>query len=63
METKLYRSTYLSHLDIQHVTVPVEVCRERVRERNINKPENIFSKNYERPKDYEGLKIVEVKNE
>ena len=52
-----------AHLEIYHVSVPIEVCRERVRERNINKPENIFYKNYEHQMDDEGLKIGEVKNE
>jgi predicted kinase/GNAT superfamily N-acetyltransferase len=62
-------------LEIYHVSVPTEICRERVRERNIKKPEDIFSftfsdedfdiisKNYEPPTSDEGLKIIEVKNE
>ena len=57
-------------LEIYHVSVPTEICRERVRERNIKKPEDIFSftfsdedfdiisKNYEPPT--ENFRIVVV---
>ncbi len=70
-----FANTCDADLEIYHVSVPVQVCRERVRERNINRPEDIFSftfsdedfniisKNYEPPADDEGIKIIEVKNE
>ena len=62
-------------VEIYHVSVPIQLCRERVKERNTNKPKDIYSfqfsdddfdiisKNYEPPKSDEGLKIVEVKND
>ena len=62
-------------LEIYHVSVPVEVCRQRVRERNKNMPTDIYSfqfsdddfdiisKDYEPPTSDEDLKVVEVKND
>jgi len=62
-------------LEIYHLSVPIDICKERVRERNRNKPKNIHSfdfsdedfdfiaKNYEAPTSDEGLKIIEVKND
>lgn len=70
-----FANSFGADLEIYHVTVPMEVCRDRVRHRNINKPEDIFSftfsdedfdiisKNYEPPTGNEGIKIIEVKNE
>ena len=62
-------------LEIYHITVPIEVCRERVHERNKNKPQGIFSfefsdedfdiisKNYDAPGADEDIKIIEVTND
>ncbi|MBC7421189.1 MAG: ATP-binding protein [Bdellovibrio sp.] len=62
-------------LEIYQISVPIEVCRERVRERNKNKPQNIFSftfsdddfdiisKDYEPPTSNEGATVIEVKND
>lgn len=62
-------------LEIYHVSVPIEVCRERVRERNKTKPKDIYSftfsdddfdiisKDYTPPTKDEGLKIIEVNND
>lgn len=62
-------------VEIYHISVPIEICRTRVHERNKNKPKgihsfnfsdedfDIISKNYEPPTDDEGLKIIEVTND
>ena len=64
-----------AEVEIYHVSVPIAVCRERVRERNQKKPKNIFSftfsdedfdiisKDYEPPTGDEAIKIIEVKND
>ncbi|MBC7753700.1 MAG: ATP-binding protein [Moraxellaceae bacterium] len=62
-------------LEIYHASVPIEVCREGVRERNKNKSQDIFSftcldddfdfisKDYEPPTSNEGATVIEVKND
>ena len=62
-------------LEIYHISLPIEVCRERVQERNKNKPKgihsfdffdedfDIISKNYDPPGADEDLKIIEVTND
>lgn len=75
MGHKAFAESVGAALEIYHVVVPKEVCRARVRERNISRPKDIYSfqftdddfdiisKDYEPPTATEGLKIIEVNNE
>ena len=71
---KEFADTIDAALEIHHLNVPLDICKERVRERNKNKPQGIYSfhfseddfdfvaKNYDFPTSDEKIVIVEAES-